>query len=303
MTFLQILLPIFLIFSIGFIGQTFLKFDPKMLSKMAIYLLSPFLVFRTFYETNISFSYSYMILYTIGLCASIIIILYVIGFFLKYTEKEICSLILSSAFMNNGNYGTPVVLFVFGTTGMNYAVILMVFQQLLMGTVGVYYAAKGSEKHSGVKSSLRAITRMPLVYGAMFGIVFQLAELELGENIEKAVYMVADAAIPTIMIILGAQLATISLKEIPFLKISIALGTRMILSPLIAYFIVFMLPVDEILKQIMVLMAAMPTAANTTMLAIEFQTDPEFVSSATLITTLSSLITLPFVMYGITFLF
>jgi len=63
-------------------------------------------------------------------------------------------MILATAFMNNGNYGTPVVLFIFGSTGMDYAIILMVIQQLLMSTVGIYYAAKGSEEHNGIKSSL-----------------------------------------------------------------------------------------------------------------------------------------------------
>ncbi len=37
-------------------------------------------------------------------------------------------MILSSAFMNNGNYGTPVVLLVFGTAGLDTAVVLMVPQ-------------------------------------------------------------------------------------------------------------------------------------------------------------------------------
>ena len=43
MEFVLVLLPVFSIFAIGFIGQKVIGFDPRSLSKMAIYLLSPFL--------------------------------------------------------------------------------------------------------------------------------------------------------------------------------------------------------------------------------------------------------------------
>lgn len=49
---------------------------------------------------------------------------------------------MASAFMNNGNYGTPVVLLVFGAVGLDIAVVLMVLQQLAMSTIGIYFAAK-----------------------------------------------------------------------------------------------------------------------------------------------------------------
>lgn len=50
-------------------------------------------------------------------------------------------------------------------------------------------------------------------------------------------------------------------------------------------------------KQIMILLAAMPTAANTTLMAVQFDTKPDLVSSATFISTVLSIITLPIVLY------
>ncbi|SIE85582.1 Uncharacterised protein [Mycobacteroides abscessus subsp. abscessus] len=49
-------------------------------------------------------------------------------------------------------------------------------------------------------------------------------------------------------------------------------------------------------------MAAMPSAANTTMYAVQYGTDPELVSSATLASTCLSLITLPIILYSVTFM-
>jgi len=148
MGFFTVLIPVFLIFAIGFIGQKMIGFDTKALSTMALYLLMPFLTFQVFYEADLNIDYVIMLFYTVVLAFSLIGVVYVIGYFRGYSQKKKCGMILASAFMNNGNYGTPLVLFVFGESGMKYAIIIMVIQQLLMCTVGVYYAAKGSSEEA-----------------------------------------------------------------------------------------------------------------------------------------------------------
>lgn len=293
MEFVLVLLPVFCIFAIGFIGQKVIGFDPRSLSKMAIYLLSPFLAFRTFYENEINLDYLYLTIYALGLCFGLISIVYAVSFIKKYSRTETSSLILASAFMNNGNYGTPVVLFVFGASGFDIAVILLVIQQLIMSTIGVYYAAKGSDLHNGITTALKAVAKMPIVYGSLLGIIFQLMEISIDDMFYKSINLVADAAIPTVMVILGMQLAKISLKKLEVEKLSYSLIIKLLVAPLIAFIFATVLPVSEEVKDIMILLAAMPSATNTTMYALQFNTRPDFVSSCTLVSTLSSIITLP----------
>jgi predicted permease len=218
-----------------------------------------------------------------------------IAYFQRYSTSETCGMILASSFMNNGNYGTPVVLLLFGVTGLDSAIILMVIQQLVMCTVGVYYAAKGSPHGNGIKSAIDAVRRIPIVYGGLLGAIFQFLHIPLSNSVKEAVDLVAGAAIPTIMIVLGMQLAKISIRNLAKAKVSWSLAIKLVISPFIAYILTLLLPVDEMVKQIMIIMAAMPTAANTTMYALQFNTEPEFVSSATLISTSLSLATLPII--------
>ncbi|CAG9621776.1 AEC family transporter [Sutcliffiella rhizosphaerae] len=293
MIFLQVILPVFLIFAIGFIGQKMLGFDVKALSKMAMYLLSPVLVFRTFYVNEFTSEHFYIILYCFLLCFSLILVTYCVAWIRKFNKSETCGLILSSSFMNNGNYGTPVALLLFGAAGFEYAVVLMVFQSLLMATVGVYYAAKGSPDNDGVRSALLSVVKMPIMYGAVIGLFFQLLSIQISDSIMQAVNLVADATIPVIMVILGMQLAKISIRNTAKEKLGYALSIKLIVSPIIAFLFTLILPVDLLVKQLMIIMAAMPAAANTTMYALEFNTEPDFVSSATLVSTLLSIITLP----------
>jgi hypothetical protein len=290
------LLPIVFVFGIGFIAQRLLRLETQVISKFALYILVPFLVFRTFYEQSINVSYSYMIIYMLGLCVAIILIVNILSKVIGYSEQERCGLVLSSAFMNNGNYGTPLVLFLFGVEGMKIAVVLMVIQQLLMSTLGVYYAAKGSPDHNGVKAALKAVRRMPMVYGAILGVAFNLLEIPLG-NIKNGIDIIADAAIPTIMVTLGMQLANITIQKVDWKKLSTALTLKLVTAPIIAALIVLTMPIDEMSKQIMIIMAATPTAANTTMYAIQFKVESQNVSSATLISTIMSLVTIPIVIF------
>ncbi|WP_409301864.1 AEC family transporter [Peribacillus sp. SCS-155] len=295
MGFLGVLLPIFGIFLLGYIGQKKLQFDTKTISAMALYLMSPVLVFRTFYTAKFDSDYLYMLIYCLGLCLALVALVYMISYMKKYSTAETCGMILASSFMNNGNYGTPVVFLLFGAVGLDYAIILMVIQQLVMCTVGVYYAAKGSPTANGVKSALNAVKKMPIIYGAIAGYLFQYFHIRLSASVLSAVDLVANAAIPTVMLTLGMQLAKISIRNIERVKVSISLVLKLAISPVIAYILTFLMPIDDMVKQIMIVMAAMPTAANTTMYALQYDTEPDFVSGATFISTTLSLATLPII--------
>ena len=57
------------------------------------------------------------------------------------------------------------------------------------------------------------------------------------------------------------------------------------------------MPVNDLLKAVIIVQASMPAAANTTMLALQFGTEPDLVSFTTFFTTLISIITIPVVLF------
>lgn len=298
MQFFIILFPIFSIFIVGFIAQKVLKFDVANLSKMSLYVLSPFLAFKTFYTHTLTSDYLIYIAYIFGLCFSLVFIVSMWSIAMRYSVKERCALILSSCFMNNGNYGTPVLLVFFGSLGFDLGVIMMVLQQFVMSTVGIYYAAKGSA-HSDIvsqKDVIKKVIKMPVAYGAFAGIIFQLCHIPLSKSIMTSIGMIGDSSIVIIMIILGMQLAKIKITQLDYPKLSFALTARMVISPIVAFAMVYFMPLSPMYKQILIVLAAMPSAANTTLMSVQFDTHPELVSSATLVSTLLSLITLPIVL-------
>ncbi|MCF8012374.1 MAG: AEC family transporter [Clostridiales bacterium] len=285
----QAILPVTLIYFIGFIGQKVFKLDIKSVSTTALYLMLPALIFRTFYDTGISKNYLYILAYVIFLSYAIILLMKVLARIKRYDKSVTSGLILSTAFMNNGNLGVPLILFAFGEKAFNYAVPIMVFHTLIMSTVGVYYAAKGK---ADIRDSLLAVFKMPIVYALIIALVLQYWGVVIPKNIYDVVDILADASIVVIMLVLGMQLAEIKIKNPQWGKIALATATRLLVSPLIATLFILLVPVEPLLGKVMVVGAAMPSAAVTTMYALKFDSQPELVTSINLVSTLTSMLTL-----------
>ncbi|GAE30865.1 AEC family transporter [Halalkalibacter hemicellulosilyticus] len=293
MSFLLIVLPAFLIFAVGFLGQKVIGFDPKPISVLAIYLMSPFLAFRTFYMNPVTINYFYIFAFCLLLCLGLIVVSFVAGKIMKSSDSQVSAFVLTGVFMNSGNYGVPIILFAYGTIGFDYAVIMMVIQSFLMSTIGLYYAARGSHEGNTMKQAFIKVIRMPLIYGALLGLACQLLQLNIPIQLYQSIDMIADATIPTIMIVLGMQLALIKRKQVAMKELSFIVLMRTIISPVVAYGIILLLQIDQPLASILIVLAAMPSAANTTMFALQFDTEPDLVSFSTLVTTVLSIVTVP----------
>ena len=290
---LLIVLPAFLIFGAGFVGQKLLKLDIKSISTMSLYLMLPFLTFDTFYSNKLNVEYFYMFLFTFLLALILIILTVLYGLFIKADKTEMSAMLLGTIFPNSGNYGAPIAMFAFGAVGFQYAVIFMVIQAFLINTIGIFIASYGSEKATSMKESMMRVVKMPVLYGFIFGVLFQLFRIELPPTIHEGISLVGAASIPTVMLILGMQLAEIKPQKFELKYVNSVTLFRMVLSPLLAVVLVNFMPVNDLIKNVYILLAAMPIAANTTLLAVQFNVKPDLTSFTTLVTTLLSLVTIP----------
>lgn len=289
MIFLKVILPVIIIFLSGYIVQKIFKVDIKPISTISIYILMPALVFQTFYTTPLNSNLFYIVITSLLIFLGLVIINKVIYLLNKQDKEQESALILTTAFANSGNYGTPVILFAFGKEGLNYAIPLMVFHSILMSIFGVYFAARS---HGGIRIAIKTVLKQPTNYAILPAILLQQFQIKIPPNFYESIELVGNCAVPIVMIILGMQLAEVNAKKVEWLNISKASFIRLVASPVLAYFICVFFPIEPLLQKVIVVMAAMPTAATTAMYAIQFNTKPQFVSSGTLITTLLSFVTL-----------
>ena len=106
------------------------------------------------------------------------------------------------------------------------------------------------------------------------------------------------ATVPLSMLLVGSSLGNIKLAKALRDKSMILLAAeRFLLAPLITFFVMKLFGVDPMLRNIMVITAATPSAIIVTALSIQNGTDGEYSSEGILVTTLLSMITLPITVY------
>lgn len=286
--FLEVILPVLIVFSVGFILQKRIKVDTKAISTLVLYVFMPCLVFRTLTTTEFDIRYGYMIGFIVALLMVTIIIVKIYAKVRKIPSAVESGLILSTGFMNAGNYGSPVILFAYGSTAFDYTITYFVFSSILLNSVGLYFAARGA---MSVKLAFKAVFKIPMIYAVILATTLKGLNIQLPENIFTMISFIGDASIPCVMVILGMQLAQIQVKHFQWEYIGVASVIRLFAAPLIAFGITQLFVTDPLLQKVLILIAALPTASSATIFAVQFDSEPELVSGTTLVTTVISLVT------------
>jgi predicted permease len=293
MIFLTVVLPTSLIFLIGYVLMKQFQLDIQTLSKITFYCLLPILVFRTLYQANLKEEIGIIFLFELILMYLLILLVKIIVWVKKDSTKRESTLILSSVFMNSGNYGAPIILFAFGEKGFQLAITFWVIQSIFMNSFGVYFAAKDKD---GLMQSLKTVSRMPAIYAAIIGLASGYFNVEYPLSLLRPVDLLANATIPILMLTLGMQLAKVKFN-VNWEPVSLSIVLRLVISPLLAWGIVHLFSIEGLLAKVLILEAAMPTAVVATLLAVQYDREPDIVSNATLTSTILSTVTLSVLLY------
>lgn len=292
--FLQVL-TLFIIMGIGVIGKLtgiITREAGKKMSELLVYITAPALI-----VVSMNFTFSPVMLANAGYV--LIISFCIHGFailaglllfrrFESYTKKIA---IFAVVFSNCQFLGFPVVKSLFGDIGLFYASIYSIAFTLLIWTFGVALL-KGSGDR---KSILKALTNPGLI-AVFVGMILFLFSLKIPGFLYDSLKIVGDMTIPLAMLFIGSQLAEI--KPIDILsgfKVYYISFIRLLLIPLALLGVLRLLGVTGIAAAVCVVLAGMPTAANTAIFSEMFTGEASFASRCVVITTLLSILTIPLV--------
>ncbi|MEB3102572.1 AEC family transporter [Ferviditalea candida] len=291
--FFQVMLPVLLIFLIGYTVQRWKRMNIRSISTVVIYILTPSLVFRTFYTADLNMQYLMMVLFALALLGALVLLNFIYVRLRKYPQSVESGLVLSTVFMNSGNYGAPILLFAYGKEAFTLSISLLVIHSVFMNFFGGYYANRSAK---GIKSAFIAVFKLPSIYAAILALGFHFTGMKMPENIFSAIDLISSAAIPLVMLVLGFQLAEMKLTVLDWNKIIYGTIVRLVISPLIALALVSVLPVEPLLRKVLIVTSAMPSAVMAVIYAIQFEAEPELVSSITFVSTLLSFVTITIIL-------
>lgn len=283
----NIVLPVFLIAGVAGLADRTIQIDPRSLSRLIVYLFTPFLVLNGIYKSDLSGSETGQLVF-VALASSLLVALvaWMVARASGFDHRLESAFVLSATLINAGNYGIPLNRFAFGVDGEARALIFFSATTVISNTLGVFLASRGSVSTG---RALANVFKVPLVYAALAGFAINAAKVDVPLPLDRAITLLGNASVPAMLVVLGVQLSRASIRG-RIRPILMAASMRLVASPLIALGLALLLGITGLTRQVILTEAAMPTAVISGVLAAEFGADTEFVTATILVSTLMSIV-------------
>ncbi|MBF0518972.1 MAG: AEC family transporter [Nitrospirae bacterium] len=227
----------------------------------------------------------------------------IIGKFKNLSMPEVGALIICAAFGNTTYLGLPVITELYGQSAQKY----VLYYDLMTATpilwlIGTQVAARygglsvknSASKKQMLHSSLKSVLMLPPIHGVILGGIIQSTGITLPEPVFKAFSLLGSLVVPLMIFSLGLAITVPKVSHVYCAAISG--GIKVIISPLLAYFVAKKLGLVDVALNACAIEGAMPTMVLSLLIAARFNLDVTLSAFMIVSTTACSLFTLPVVL-------
>ena len=144
------------------------------------------------------------------------------------------------------------------------------------------------------KEVVRTVCTNPVLIAVVIGLVIYLCQIPVPEVIEQPLALIGNMNTPLSMIITGMMIAGSNLAQMLCdRRILSVVGIRMLLIPAVCFALFFTCGFSGMAAGVVLLLEACPSAAITSVFAVQYSYDEEFAAGSVVITTLLSIVILP----------
>jgi len=309
--FLQILSKVgllFIILSIGALARRKKLLNKESTSALARIVLVVTLPFLYFYSLSSNFTFGmlrdiWMLpVFAVLVVAGGYVIAMLLSRFAAMTENEKKTFIYAATFTNCGFLAIPIANSLYGLEGVVRVVFFNVGFNLLYWTLGIrtLQGPRGDASSvSGNPALLKNLLNSGTI-GLLLGIAAGLALFKIPGFIMDSARILGSATIPLALLAVGSMMSEGRITRLrayrrPLLLIILC---RLIAVPALALFITGMFDsLPHLVRAIIVLQSAMPSASTSPIFTARFGGDPQLASSAVFATTACSIVTVPLFMF------
>ncbi len=264
---LPVLFPIFSIILIGYLYARFRHVDIEFANRMNMELFIPALLIDALSKQNFSLL-DYQPLAVAGIVVILLSGVFAWGI-AKALKLSVPMFVPSMMFNNSGNMGLPLAMLAFGEEAFSAAVVLFLMSNLFHFTLGTYIV--------GGKISWWNLLKMPVNIATIIGLTISFSGWKMPDIIHIPVEMLAQIAIPLMLISLGVRMTLVDLSAWRIGLIG-ALVCPLV-SVVAAFIILIFLPLDPMQRTQLLLYAALPPAVLNYMFAEKYNQQPTEVAS------------------------
>ena len=299
LTLLGKILPLYFSILLGLFSTLFLSCDKNTIAKILLFILAPLIVFNATISVKLDASVLFLPLFFFLLSSTLAFILLFV-FKRIYSDNTANLLAFSTSTGNTGNIGIPLAILFLEPHLVDVFIFTVLASILYQNSVGYYITAKG---HFTAKESIKKVLKLPVLYAFILGIIFNISGFKIPDIfLNYADYLKGTYAILGMML-LGMGMEKMRSNDSFDLKfISYAIIIKFFLWPMIVLAFIFIDKnyihfLNEGFYMIMFLFSIVPLAGNTVTVATILNVKPEKMSLAVFITTMISLLYIPFALY------
>ena len=213
---------------------------------------------------------------------------------------------LVAAFPNTGFMGVPLLVALLGPKAAGPAILTIVIDMVITTSLCIALSRlDGADKHGfshAAKNALKGMLFNPMPWSILLGALASAMSLQLPKPVAQTVGLLADAASPVALFTIGAVLARSQMLAVnqptPLLLrdyLPVA-ALKLLLHPLLvlvvgAGAIRLGVPLDRFAFTVLVLVAALPSASNVSLLAERFGADNGRIARIILVSTAAAFVT------------
>lgn len=286
---LGIIAPVFVCAAIGYTWvRTGQAYPSEFISKLVFNIAAPCLVVSSISQVDLSIAaLSQMALASVLALILLLSLSYVV---IKLLGHDVRLFSVSLTFANVGNMGLPLCLFAFGEEGLALAVAYFM-------VISIAHFSLGTALASGERMSWGHFIKNPILYSIVLASLLVVTDYALPKWINNSVTLIGQLTIPLMLITLGVSLANIQVKRWGIGALYAVL--RFVLGALVAMIVVWLLELEGVAKQVVILQSLMPIAVFNYLFALKSGREVDTVASMVLISTLLATLVIPLALYGL----
>lgn len=264
-------------------------------SKVLLYLCQPCLAVYTFSSAEFSmekladiglFSLVTLVINALMLGGAVLVLRK------KFADTSYRILTLAMAFANCAFFGIPIIEALLPDMAEGLIVYTTVYATIMniLGWVVGIAIITGDPKNISPKK----VFINPATIGIVVGVPLFLFSIDLPSALFEAVSLIGKMTTPISMLIMGMRLATTNLKSVfTSTKAYVAVAVKTILMPLVAFALVYFLPLPIEVKKTFFIICACPTASVVLNFSELCGAGQREAAASVLLSTILSIATLP----------
>ena len=286
-TLYSVVVPAFFAIFIGFMFGKLWKPDMRTVVDVALYIGVPALVFTSLMEKQVDLLdaarvWSAALVVELGcLLAGYLVF--------KALRQKHSGLIVPIGIMNTVNLPFPILYLAYGAAALVPATLYYIPNVILMFSLGIYIMSGGN------RAALKEVLRQPVIYAAVLGLILSISKVTVPDLVLNSLDLVAQVTVPLVLIVLGYNLSKVRISS--FWTTLLASFLRMAGGLALGLLMANVLGLTGLTRSVVVIVSAMPAAANSSILAAKYDNEAEEVSSVVFLTTVAALGVIPLLLH------